>query len=62
VEEKLSPDLFEKPCLEEGHLAQLHDLASRCEQVYGPARDIEWALAEDKVYLLQCRAITKAGA
>ena len=62
VEEKLLPELFEKPCLEDAHLQELHVLASRCEEVYGPARDIEWALADEKVYLLQCRAITKAGA
>jgi CRP-like cAMP-binding protein len=26
--------------------------------VYGPARDIEWAYADDQIYLLQCRAVT----
>jgi len=62
VEKELPPELFEKPCLEEEHLQQLHALATECERVYGPARDIEWALAGEKVYLLQCRAITKAGA
>jgi pyruvate,water dikinase len=61
VEEKLAPELFERPCLEDGHLQELHALACRCEEVYGPARDIEWALAGEKVYLLQCRAITKMG-
>ena len=39
----------------------LHLLANRCEQVYGPARDVEWAFAGGALYLLQCRAITKAG-
>jgi len=29
--------------------------------VYGPARDIEWAFADGRLYLLQCRAITRAG-
>jgi hypothetical protein len=39
-----------------------HDprLATRCEDVYGPARDIEWAFAEGTLYLLQCRAITRS--
>ena len=27
----------------------------------GPARDIEWALAKGQIYLLQCRAVTRAG-
>jgi len=31
------------------------------EDVYGPARDIEWAIAGGKLYLLQCRAVTRAG-
>ena len=34
-------------------------LADRCEEVYGPARDIEWAFAGGELYLLQCRAITR---
>jgi pyruvate,water dikinase len=61
VEEKLSSDLTERLCLEDGHLEALGRLAARCEQVYGPGRDIEWALASGTIYLLQCRAITKVG-
>jgi phosphoenolpyruvate synthase/pyruvate phosphate dikinase len=30
--------------------------------VYGTARDIEWAIAEGTLYLLQCRAMTRTGA
>jgi pyruvate,water dikinase len=59
VEEKLAPELVEKLCLDDDHLTALHRLATRCEEVYGPGRDIEWALAGGTVYLLQCRAITK---
>ncbi len=59
VEDALAPDLVETLCLEDDHLAQLGELAATCERVYGPARDIEWALASGKIYLLQCRAITK---
>ena len=29
--------------------------------MYGPARDIEWAFAAGQLYLLQCRAVTRAG-
>lgn len=60
-EEQVAPELVEASCLNDGHLAQLHALARRCEEVYGPARDIEWAIAEDQLYLLQCRAVTRAG-
>lgn len=58
VEEEVSPELAESLCLDDGNLAELNALAARCEDVYGPARDIEWALADGKIYLLQCRAIT----
>jgi pyruvate,water dikinase len=60
-EEKLSPELAEQLCLDDSQLEELHRLAGRCEEVYGPARDIEWAFAQGKLYLLQCRAITRAG-
>ena len=33
----------------------------KCEEVYGPSRDIEWAFADGELYLLQCRAVTRAG-
>jgi len=61
VEEKVPAELVERLCLDDSRLGELHRLATRCEEVYGPARDIEWALAGGKVYLLQCRAITQAG-
>jgi pyruvate,water dikinase len=61
VEDKVSPELVERLCLEDDDLDKLNQLAGRCEQVYGPARDVEWAIVGGTLYLLQCRAITKAG-
>jgi pyruvate,water dikinase len=61
VEEKVAPELVERLCLDDDQLGQLSRLADRCEQVYGPARDIEWALRAGELYLLQCRAVTRAG-
>ena len=61
TEEEVAPELVERLCLDDDQLAELNRLADRCEQVYGPARDIEWALAEGACYLLQCRAVTRAG-
>jgi phosphoenolpyruvate synthase/pyruvate phosphate dikinase len=60
-EQDVSPDLVEKLCLDDAQLSQLNELADRCEQVYGQARDIEWAFANGQLYLLQCRAVTRAG-
>ena len=62
VQDNVAPDLVERLCLDDDALAKLNELAARCETVYGPGRDIEWALAEGKLYLLQCRAVTRAGA
>jgi pyruvate,water dikinase len=61
VEEEVAPELVEQLCLDDDRLAELNALAARCEEVYGPARDIEWAVAAGTLYLLQCRAVTRAG-
>jgi pyruvate,water dikinase len=61
AEEEVSSDLVERLCLDEGQLIELRRLADKCEEVYGSARDIEWAFAGGRLYLLQCRAITRAG-
>lgn len=57
-EEEVPAERVEAPCLDEDQLQQLARLATRCEQVYGPARDVEWAFADGTLYLLQCRAMT----
>jgi hypothetical protein len=61
VEDSVAPELVGQLCLDDDQLAQLNALAAQCEQVYGPARDIEWAFAGGQLYLLQCRAVTRAG-
>jgi len=61
VEDEVAPELVERLCLDDSRLDELNELARRCEAVYGPDRDIEWAVAGGTVYLLQCRAVTKVG-
>jgi len=61
VDEEIPADRAEELCLDDGQLGALNDLARVCEEVYGPARDIEWAFAGGTLYLLQCRAVTRAG-
>jgi pyruvate,water dikinase len=60
-EEAVPRERAEALCLDDDQLAALGRLAEQCDRVYGPARDIEWAVAGGTVYLLQCRAITRAG-
>lgn len=62
AEEAVAPERVESLCLDDARLADLNGLALRCEEVYGPDRDIEWAIAGGTLYLLQCRAVTKVGA
>jgi pyruvate, water dikinase len=61
VESEVPADLTERLCLDDEQLAALDRLAARCDEVYGPGRDIEWAFAGGQLYLLQCRAITRTG-
>ena len=59
VEEPVADELVAAFCLSDEMLASLHDLAWRCESVFGEGLDLEWAFADGTLYLLQCRAITR---
>jgi pyruvate,water dikinase len=61
-EEDVPADRAEMPTLNDDLLAQLSHLAQHCEEAYGNARDIEWAVDGGTVYLLQCRAVTTTAA
>jgi pyruvate,water dikinase len=60
VDEEVAADLVESLCLQDEHLQSLSALADDCERVYGAERDIEWAFADGRLYLLQCRAVTRS--
>jgi phosphoenolpyruvate synthase/pyruvate phosphate dikinase len=49
-----------RPCLEEVSLLDLFQLAIACENLFGGPQDIEWALALNRIWLLQSRPITRA--
>jgi pyruvate,water dikinase len=46
-------------CLCDAQLLLLDQLASRCEAAFGGTQDLEWSFAQDDLYLLQRRAITR---
>ncbi len=50
------------PCLDDARLAELAELGRRVEALYGEPRDVEWAWAEGRFWLLQARPITTADA
>ncbi len=55
-------DKQNQPCLNDAQLAGLADLGRQVETFYGDARDLEWAWADGRFWLLQARPITTAGA
>jgi pyruvate, water dikinase len=57
-EEPIDVRLEGRPALSSAELGRLHALASLCEEVYGPALDIEWVVAAGQPYLVQTRPIT----
>jgi len=44
--------------LDPGHLAELCEAAVRVEEVFGAPRDVEWAIASGRLWILQSRPIT----
>ncbi len=57
-EELVPPELQETFCLTDVALGQLAELGRAVEAHFGDPRDIEWAVAGGRVYLLQARPIT----
>jgi pyruvate,water dikinase len=60
--EPVPTDRQTQPCLDEARLAELADLGRRIEALDGEPRDVEWAWAEGRFWLLQARPITAGGA
>ena len=56
---RVEPQRIQALALDDAQLVELHQLTLRCEAEYGPRLDIEWAFADGRLYLLQCRGITR---
>ncbi len=54
----VDPDRAIQPCLTESDLTALHRLARTVENTIGPRQDIEWALSNGRLHVLQVRPIT----
>jgi pyruvate,water dikinase len=48
----------EERVLSDEHLSALVDLGERVEEHYGEPQDVEWAMVDDEIYMLQSRPIT----
>ncbi|MDB4945957.1 MAG: hypothetical protein JWP97_5491 [Labilithrix sp.] len=61
VEREVEPERVWMPCLSDAEIVELHALALRCQQLLGGHADVEWAIAEDGLFALQCRPATAIG-
>jgi rifampicin phosphotransferase len=50
-----------QPCLHDALVEELTRLGRRVEEHFGDARDVEWAFADDRLFVLQARPITTLG-
>lgn len=58
----VAPALASRQALDEHAIARLTDLGRRVERHFGDARDVEWALLGDALYVLQARPIVQRAA
>jgi len=58
VEREVPEDRREERVLEDGELADLVELGETVEDHYGTPQDVEWAIVDGEVYMLQSRPIT----
>jgi pyruvate,water dikinase len=56
--EPVPPDKRKRAVLPSEQAAALAQLGARIEQLYGMAMDVEWALADGRLFILQARPIT----
>lgn len=56
--EAVIPDLANRPCLSSDQVCAVADLARRTARHFGRPQDIEWAMENNTLYLLQSRPIT----
>lgn len=54
----IPPDRAGRPALDDAQVRAVADLVRRAEQFFDRPQDIEWAIAADRLYLLQARPIT----
>ncbi len=56
--EEVAVDLRERPCLDDDEIRSLARLGTEVERHYGTPQDIEWAVTDGEIVLLQSRAET----
>jgi rifampicin phosphotransferase len=62
AEVTIGNDRAKAACLDDARIAELAQLATRCEQLFGGPQDLEWAVANGRLHLLQSRPVTTSSA
>jgi pyruvate,water dikinase len=57
-EEPVPEDKRQRPALEPAQAVDLARLGVKIEQLYGQAMDIEWAMCDGRIFILQARPVT----
>ncbi len=58
VETEVQSNKVSEPCLDSNHLTELGQIVKIIESHYSVPQDIEWAMEDDKLYIVQSRPIT----
>jgi rifampicin phosphotransferase len=58
--EPVAPERRAVPCLDGRQLAELAELGRQVEALFGDARDVEWAWAAGRFWIVQARPVTAA--
>ncbi|HIH36622.1 MAG TPA: phosphoenolpyruvate synthase, partial [Methanocellales archaeon] len=58
VQKKVPEDMADKTVLTDGEVMKLTELGEIVENHYGTPQDVEWAIADGEIYMLQSRPIT----
>ncbi len=61
VEEEVPEDRVEERVLSEDEVRELAGVGEKLEEHYGSPQDVEWAMVDDELYVLQSRPITTIG-
>ncbi|HWP37437.1 MAG TPA: PEP/pyruvate-binding domain-containing protein, partial [Gemmatimonadales bacterium] len=59
--DRVSLSMQRRETLEDREIRAVAELAARCERHFGKPQDVEWAMADGHIYLLQSRPITALG-
>lgn len=58
IKQELSPEQQTRQVLTDGQILELEGLGRKIEEHFGCPQDIEWCLADEKLYVVQSRPIT----